>query len=66
EKEGNYQKIKALIPLGEIHGYTMDLRSLTKGAGKYTMKLSHYEELPPHLAQPLIDEYQKTKSQQEE
>ncbi len=66
EKEGKYQKIKAQIPLAEMHGYTMDLRSLTKGAGKYTMKLSHYEELPAHLAQPLIDEYQKSKTQQEE
>ncbi len=66
EKEGKYQKIKALVPLSELHTYTMDLRSLTKGAGKYTMKLSHYEELPSHLAQQLIDEYQKTKSQQEE
>lgn len=66
EKEGKYQKIKAQVPLAELHGYTMDLRSLTKGAGKFSMKLSHYEELPAHLAQPLIDEYQKSKSQQEE
>ncbi len=66
EREGNYQKIKAMVPLSEMHAYTMDLRSLTKGYGKYTMKLSHYEELPAHLAQQLIDEYQKTKTQQEE
>ncbi len=66
EKEGKYQKIKALVPLREFQNYTMDLRSLTKGAGKYTMRLSHYEELPPHLAQPLIEEYQKSKSQQTE
>jgi len=66
EKEGKYQKIKAHVPLSEIQNYTMDLRSLTKGAGKYTMKLSHYEELPPHLAQPLIEEYQKSKAQQNE
>lgn len=66
EKEHKYQKIKAQIPLAELHGYTMDLRSLTKGAGKFSMKLSHYEELPPHLSQPLIEEYQKSKTQQEE
>jgi elongation factor G len=66
EKEGKYQKIKTHVPLSEIQNYTMDLRSLTKGAGKYTMKLSHYEELPPHLAQPLIEEYQKSKTQQNE
>ncbi len=66
EKEGKYHKVKAHVPLSEIQNYTMDLRSLTKGAGKYTMKLSHYEELPPHLAQPLIEEYQKSKSQQTE
>ncbi|MCX7956799.1 MAG: elongation factor G [Endomicrobia bacterium] len=66
EKESRYQKIKAHIPLSELHGYTMDLRSLTKGAGKYSMKISHYEELPSHLAQQLIDEYQKSKTDQEE
>jgi len=65
DKEGKKQKIKSLIPLAEMHAYAMDLRSITKGAGKFTMKLSHYEELPSHLAQPLIDEY-ANKSQTEE
>jgi elongation factor G len=66
DKEGKKQRIKALIPLAEMHAYAMDLRSITKGSGKFTMKLSHYEELPAHLAQPLIDEFAKSKSQSEE
>ncbi len=66
DKDGKKQRIKAQIPLGEMHAYAMDLRSITKGSGKFTMKLSHYEELPTHLAQPLIDEYEKSKTQSEE
>jgi elongation factor G len=66
DKAGGRQQVKAQIPLGEMHAYAMDLRSITKGAGRFTMKLSHYEELPAHLMQPLIDEYQKSKTQAEE
>ncbi len=66
EKVGKYHKIHSHVPLSELHAYAMDLRSLTKGAGKFTMKLDHYEELPSHLAQPLIEEYQKSKQAEEE
>lgn len=66
DKEGKKQRIKAQIPLGEMYTYAMDLRSITKGAGKFSMKISHYEELPAHLAQPLIEEYAKSKTHSEE
>lgn len=53
------QKIRALVPLAEIQRYAATLRSLTRGHGQYTMKFSHYEEVPPHLAERIIAEAKK-------
>jgi elongation factor G len=39
--------------------YTTDLRSLTGGRGVFTMEFSHYEVVPTHLAQDIIDARQK-------
>ena len=39
--------------------YAIDLRSLTGGRGAFTMKFSHYEEVPQHLARALIEAWQK-------
>jgi elongation factor G len=50
------QVIEALAPLAEVQRYAIDLRSLTQGRGSYTMEFSHYEEVPPHLAQKIIAE----------
>jgi elongation factor G len=65
DKAGKKQVVKAQVPLAEAARYAIDLRSMTKGAGKFIMSFSHYEELPAHLARPLIDEYQKSKKQEE-
>ena len=43
--------------------YAIDLRSLTGGRGAFTMKFSHYEEVPSHLADRLIAEAQKAKEE---
>ena len=59
------QMVKAQIPLGEMSTYSADLRSISKGSGKFKMQFSHYEELPAHLAKNLIDQYQKTKQPEE-
>ena len=50
------QMIKAQIPLAEVLTYAPDLNSLTGGRGTYTMEFSHYDEVPAHLAQKVIDE----------
>ncbi|MEW6556730.1 MAG: elongation factor G [Elusimicrobiota bacterium] len=56
---GKKQKVIATTPLSEVLSYATDLRSITKGAGSFKMKFSHYEEAPPFVAQPLIDTYHK-------
>ncbi len=51
--------IDAQAPLAEIQKYAIDLRSITQGRGSYTMEFSHYEEVPAHLAQKIVDESKK-------
>jgi elongation factor G len=54
ERRGNAQVIHAYVPLAEMFGYATDLRSHTQGRGTYTMQFSHYEEVPPSMAEAII------------
>lgn len=57
EMQSKYQKIKAHVPLAEVQRYSIDLRSITGGRGHFTMKHSHYEIVPAHLSQKVIEQY---------
>jgi elongation factor G len=59
------QMVKAQVPLGEMSMYSADLRSMSKGSGKFKMVFSHYEELPAHVAKGLIEAHSKTKAPEE-
>ena len=41
--------IKALVPLGEMFGYSTTLRSMTQGRGNYAMEFGKYEEAPRNV-----------------
>jgi elongation factor G len=47
--------VRALCPHAEAMQYDADLRSLTQGVGYFTMEPSHYEAVPPHIAQKIIE-----------
>jgi len=51
--------ITALAPLAEMQRYATDLRSLTQGRGIFSMELDHYEPVPAHLAQEIIEAHKK-------
>lgn len=55
EAKGKNQIIRAQVPLAEILRYAPELRSITGGRGTYSMEFSHYEEVPSHLAQKIIE-----------
>lgn len=59
EAEGKMQVIKAHVPLAELYKYSSTLRSITKGRGTFTMKFSHYQEVPKEIAQKIIEEAKK-------
>jgi len=56
EARGKQQVIRAQVPLAEMLTYQSTLNSLTGARGTYTMELSHYDEVPPHIAQKIIAE----------
>lgn len=47
--------IRAFCPHAEAMTYDADLRSLTQGIGYFNMTPSHYEPVPPHIAQKIIE-----------
>ncbi|MEW5821926.1 MAG: elongation factor G [Cyanobacteriota bacterium] len=56
DSQGKAQIVKATIPLAEMLRYSPDLDSMTSGSGTFTMEFSHYEEVPVHLQQKIVDE----------
>ncbi|MFH1831004.1 MAG: elongation factor G [Pseudomonadota bacterium] len=55
--------IKAKVPLAELYQYSASLKSITSGAGNYTMSFSHYEPIPAHIAQKVIEQTLKEKEE---
>jgi elongation factor G len=43
------QIVTALVPTSEVLRYAIDLRSITGGRGRFTVRHDHYDVLPAHL-----------------
>ncbi len=56
---GGAKLIKAFVPLASMFGYTSDLRSMSQGRAASTMELAQYEEVPPNVAQEIIEKRSK-------
>lgn len=50
------QVIKAQVPLASMYSYSVDLRSITRGRGKFEMEFSHYDPVPFELAEKIVAE----------
>jgi elongation factor G len=48
------KEITAFVPLGEMFGYTTNLRSMTQGRASSSMELDHYADVPNHVAEAII------------
>jgi elongation factor G len=62
DSAGRNQVIKAQVPMAEFLTYAPDLRSMTGGRGIYTMKFSHYDEVPAQISEKIITEANKDKA----
>lgn len=58
--------VTANVPLAEMLRYTTILRSMTGGRGYFTMEFDHYEMVPQHLAQEVIDAKKREDEEAEE
>ena len=56
--------LTAKVPLAELYQYSATLRSITSGAGTYTMSFSKYEAVPAHISQKIIDDLNKEKGEE--
>ena len=54
DTEGDRSIITAEVPLAEIKEYTMELRSLTRGSGKFVSEFLGYEDVPPMLVDKIV------------
>jgi elongation factor G len=59
---GGFNVIDAQAPYSELVRYAIDLRSMTQARGEFVMEFDHYEEMPAHLAQKVIDELKRATS----
>jgi len=64
DTQGNQQVISANVPLSEVQFYAPDLTSKTGGRGTFEMEFSHYEEVPPNLAEKIIAQAKAAKEKE--
>lgn len=55
--------IHAKVPMAELYQYSASLKSITRGAGTFSMRFSHYDPVPSHIAQKVIDETKREKEE---
>ena len=55
DRENGVKVISGFVPLANMFGYTSDLRGMSQGRAASTMELNGYEEVPPNIAQEIID-----------
>jgi elongation factor G len=65
EPSGKKQVVKAQVPLAEMSKYTIDLKSITQGRGKFRMEMDHYEEVPAMDAEKIIAKAKKEKEEKD-
>ncbi len=56
DSKGSMQVIKAQVPMAEMLNYPSTLNSVTAARGTYHMEFAHYDELPTHLSQKVVQQ----------
>lgn len=58
ESDKGTQVIAAEVPLGQMFGYSTDLRSMTKGRASYSMEFECYREVPKNVIDSIVEKKQ--------
>ena len=65
ESEGNYQKIKARVPLAEMNRYSTSLSSITSGRATYGLKFAEYQQVPTDVQTALLKAYEEQEGEED-
>lgn len=58
--------VRAQVPMSTMMRYALDLRSITKGRGRFSSEFSHYDEVPHNESQELIKAFEASRSHDED
>jgi elongation factor G len=61
QEDGGFARIEAEVPLAEMFGYAMTLRSATQGKAEFTMEFSRYLQVPANIGEELVEKHNKEK-----
>ncbi len=59
ESGGDIQIISALVPQAELFNYATELRSLAHGRGSFSATFDHYDDVPGHIAEKVIEAHRR-------
>ncbi len=65
DSEGNYQIVKAKVPLAEMNRYSTALSSITSGSGSYSLKFAEYSQVPGDVQTALLKAYEEQENEDE-
>ncbi len=65
DSEGNFQKIRAKVPLAEMNKYSTSLSSITSGRASYGMKFSEYQQVPTDVQTALLKAYEESQTDED-
>ena len=65
ESEGEFQIIRAKIPLAEMNKYSTTLSSITSGRASYGMKFAEYQQVPADVQTEIIKKYEEESKEEE-
>jgi len=66
EAERGNTIVIAHVPMSEMLRYTTQVRSITGGRGYFTMEFDHYDVVPTHIANQIIEAHKKEVEGKEE
>ncbi|MFK5921308.1 MAG: elongation factor G [Verrucomicrobiota bacterium] len=55
EAKGNHSIVRVEAPLAEMFGYSTDMRSLSSGRADFSMRPSHFDEVPEKIVEEIVE-----------
>ncbi len=65
DSEGEFQRIRAKVPLAEMNKYSTTLSSITSGRASYEMKFAEYQQVPMDVQNEVIKKYEEENKEED-